>query len=381
MTERQKKIIDEIVEKKVNDVLAGIPIKNGHNGPYYDYEMPIRNISHWICIFEKYFDIKKDDRYKEAVKLLSRIYLDPEILPENTCCVCRVKCGKDKTNGVIGPAWVIEGLLASARVLKDDTFYYKAVALFFTQKFSEKYGLWSVIEIDGRNFGFDITFNHQLWFAAAGSQIIDYKYNDVIDKQIKTFLDKACNFFVIHNTGLIFHYVKYKPNFRQARWYNKTFNTTQAGLNHEKPSLIYKEEGYHSFSIYAFALLYDRYKEERFFKSEKVKKAIMFAFDEHELERLYNSCSKLDSTKIAKNSIERLNAYAYPYNSPAFEFMLIDKVFGDGKHTDLFEKMMDIQIDFTYDSEKKSFSRNTEDSETLDARLYELIRAFNYKGR
>lgn len=373
---KHRKTIDEIIKIKAEDVCNNGTILGGHNGPYYDYELPIRNISHWICTFSKYYSLTGERCYKSAVEKLSAIYSDPQFFVDGQSCVCRVKCGKDKTNGVMGQAWVIEGLLACARTLKDDVFYDKAVELFKVQRFDWKNGLWSVIETDGRDLGFDITFNHQLWFAAAGSEIIAYQFEKEIDKQIKRFLECSNKFFYIHSNGLIFHFLKYTPKLRNWRWFWRTYKNAEHGLEHNVPSLVYKEEGYHLFSVYAFAIIFKVYGDNEFFKREKVKAAIRYAFDEDFLRRLSNADSFLDNTHIAKKTDKNINAYGYPYNSPAFEFPFIDQVFGENGHRDLIDYLMDEQFRLTYNDIEKQFSKNTEDVDTLNARLYELVNSF-----
>lgn len=373
---RHREIIDLIVKNKAEAVCSGSLILGGHNGPYYDFETPIRNISHWICIFSKYYKITKEEKYIDAIEILSKEFLDKKNLIDGKSCVCRVKCGKDKTNGVMGQAWVIEGLLACADSLKDNQFYKKAVDLFKVQRFDYDRGLWSVIETDGRDLGFDITFNHQLWFAAAGSQIVAYKFDDEINKQVLRFLELAPKFFFVHSNGLVFHFLKYIHDFRSWRWFWRTFHDTDKKLNSMQPSLIYKEEGYHLFSIYAFAIIFENYSDSSFFNLDKVKKAIAFSFEESYLKRLSDIDSSLDNTHIQKNIDKSINAYGYPYNSPAFELPYIDKIFGNNSHEKLIDYLMDEQIRLTYNGIDGIFSRNTEDIDTLNARLYELVRAF-----
>lgn len=373
---KHKDEINELVKQKALDVCDGNPVLGGHNGPYYDFEQPIRNISHWACVFSKYYEITGDILYRSALEKLAEEFLKTDNLVDGRSCVCRIKCGKDKTNGVMGQAWVIEGLLACAKTLGSDLYYNKAVTLFKVQRFDHKYGIWSVIETDGRDFGFDITFNHQLWFAAAGSEIISYKYDEVIDSQIKRFLECAKKFLYVHPNGLIFHFLKYTPNFRSWRWFWRTYKGAEQGLNNGKPSLIYKEEGYHLFSVYAFAILFETYSKNEFFQLEKVKSAIMYAFDEDFLRRLSNTDCSLDNTHIRKKTDITVNAYGYPYNSPAFELPYISKVFGKRDYSELINFLIDEQFRITYSETEKRFSKNTEDAETLNARLYELVRAF-----
>lgn len=371
---KYRKLIDNIVIEKAESVCNGIAVKNGHNGPYYDVETNLRNISHWACTFEKYYFLTKDKLYLDALEILAKSL---EEIDSSKPCVCRMKYGKDKTNGVIGQAWVIEGLLACARGLNNDNYYEMALSLFNNQRFDEKYGMWSVIECDGKDLGFDLTFNHQLWFAAIGSELLNYKYDSSIDARINQFLVKADKFFIVHNNGLIFHFLKYIHDFKSFRWYRRAWKSTEKGLKKDGPSLVYKEKGYHLFSVYALAIMQERYGNTKFFQKEDVKKAIAYAFDEKHLRELSNCNSDLDSTHISKKSDKRINAYSYPYNSPAFEFPYIAKVFGPKEnYEELVDYLLEEQIRWTYDESKKRFCRNTEDSETLNARIYELVKAF-----
>lgn len=369
--------IDLMVNQNLELVLKNSKIKNGWNGPYYDYETPLRNVSHWIVTFSIYYKQTKDIRYYNAIKILCNDYYNEIYIPDGKSCTCRIKCGKDKTNGLIGQAWVIEGLIAAAQTLSDDSYYDKAVNLFQAQRFDRKYNMWSVIETNNDDRGFDNTYNHQLWFAAAGSQILDYRYDKVIDEEIKLFLKESENLMVVHSNGLLFHYAKYYPSIRKKLWFYKVYYKANKGLKKEIPSLVYKEEGYHLFSIYAFAILYTRYEKESFFKSSKFKKILNYSFKKNFLKKLSNADRKLDNTNIGRIVDGDFNAYSYPYNSPAFEMPYIMKIFNEHYDSNTINELLNEQFRITYDKTRKGFNKNTEDKHTLNARIYELVRSFD----
>ena len=72
-----------------------------------------------------------------------------------------------------------------------------------------------------------------------------------------------------------------------------------------------------------------------------------------------------------------VNIYGFPYNAPGFELPYIYKTFkylvGDRK--ELVDDIIKKQMELTYCNEKEGFYKNTEDSNTLEARIYEYVRA------
>lgn len=368
-------LIKKIVDNKVDYILDNQIISSGHNGPYYDKETVGRNISHWIVTCSLFWENTGDEKYYDAVKKLSEYYYSGNDLMKNNTYKCRTKNNKDHINGTIGQAWIIEGLIAAAKTLKDDKLYNLAIKVFKSQKFDWENGMWKRIEIDGRNLGFDLTYNHQLWFAAAGCQIIDYKYDEEIDNQIKCFLDRSNKTFRVMYNGLIYHFATPSTNIIATLKNNIKYIKHNIEIIFNLKSLEYKEIGYHLFNIYGFALLQDRYSREKIFNTKKFKLALEFSFKESFIKALEDSQKYSDiSGLICDNVKSNMNVYAYPYNSPAFEMPYIMKKFNRNNNI-ICERMMNFQINNTYDHESLMFKNNTEDSSTLNSRIYELVRA------
>ena len=121
------------------------------------------------------------------------------------------------------------------------------------------------------------------------------------------------------------------------------------------------EDAYQLFNLYGFALLKKGFRNHEIFTSEKLNRALSYALDTNKLLELRNNCGR-----------EPFNQYAFGYNSPTFEYPYVSMVFRDGIDKDFFNNLYNFQIENTFD--KNTFGKNCKDSETLDARIYELTR-------
>ena len=102
--------------------------------------------------------------------------------------------------------------------------------------------------------------------------------------------------------------------------------------------------------------------------SDRLKKALEYGRNIEKHNEYFNVYN------VLQGKSESMNKYAYAYNSPAFEFPFVYKVFDSIGFESTSEKLIRIQFDLTYDEETLVFSRNTSDSNTLTARIYELVR-------
>ena len=370
-------VILDVVNNKIDSILQGDNVLPGHNGPYYDEETDVRNLAHWIQLCACCHKLTENEKYKSAVKILAEKLLQSSWLNSNYVYISRIS-KKDSINGTVGPAWIIEGLVKAYKVLGEEKYLNLAEKIFKAQKFVPKNSLWTRINENRKDIGFDLTYNHELWFAAAGSMLLDCRYDKIIDQEIQAFLTMSIKGLRVLPDGIINHYVDTWVGVKRAISFNKQYFLKLLKDKFGKPTMRYKEEGYHLFSMYAFALLYERYKDHDFFKSKKFQKALKVTFDEKLYSKLENSNPKLDSTSIGKKNIDkRINAYAYPYNAPGFELPYIAMVFmgkDDGALL-LAEKVFQKQLQLTYDEGTRTFLHNTEDGIVLTARLYELTRA------
>ena len=178
-------------------------MQGGHNGLYLDQESPVRCTSHWLLIFAKAYELFYNEEYLKAVcKCADYLLLDSNY-PGGYTYLCRNKKGKDQCNGLIGQAWVIEALAKGYSLLNDDKYIRRAVDCFNLHPHCHLTGLWSRIEVNGKNIGLDLTFNHQLWFCMSGVLIIEHD-NEVKSKVFR-FLEKFNDNIIIRKNGRIGH--------------------------------------------------------------------------------------------------------------------------------------------------------------------------------
>jgi hypothetical protein len=374
---KQYTIIKEIADFQLKLLDENGYIESGINGPYSCRDTEVRNTAHWIGIY-KYIWIKsKDLRYLHAIKKLADYLCLDKHYGQSGAVKCIIDDKMDHLNGTIGQAWVIEGLVNAYESTKNSKYIDRAVDIFKSQKFNYKLHLWERIELDGKNLGIDYIFNHQLWFAASGSLILEYRNVKEISEQVNDFVLNLEKLFEVYKDGLIKHYVSgYKPPKKSLTkiiackffCFMKKFDPRFDIRSFEK--------AYHIFDLYGFALLHKRYNKSMIFCDLKLIKAIDYAQNIDKLNQEFN----IEHFLVPKtNRLIKLNKYAYPYNSPAFEFPFVDYILNNNLNVNKYDKLWEFQVKATYHSQQKLFSYNTNDPKTLTARLYELTRYLEIK--
>ena len=192
----------------------------GHNGPYCDRETPVRNTSHWLITFLKVFKITDNQKYYEAAQKAVNYLLSLEARPYEFTFFHRMNPHKNKCNSLIGQAWTIQALVTAAEKLNRPELFDLSASIFLLHPFDEKRRLWRIREIDGRVLSLDMTFNHQLWFAAAGALLANI--NSEIKYQIEYFMENLNMNFNIYSLGLIIHSISHRTFYlREAYNYLK----------------------------------------------------------------------------------------------------------------------------------------------------------------
>jgi len=367
-----EKIILDVSNEKLEELNNNNFLKAGKNGPYNIQETFVRNHSHWISIF-KYLYLKTNKKkYLNAIiKLADSICYNADSGENGAIRYFDNNNKMDTLNGLIGQAWIIEGLIQAFIITKKDIYYDKAIKIFLSQKYDYDLHLWKRIDIDGNDIGYDKVFNHQLWFAASGFMIINVKHNRKIFKEINDFMLCVDKNFNIYDDGLFKHYCN-------------GFNKDKKGIKFQIKKVLsflsfidprfdsrYFEKAYHLYNLYGFALIKELNSNYDIFSSNKLKLSIEYG---NNISKLNNDFNIKYFIKNKKSFFIKYNKYAYSYNSPAFLYPYINLIFNDKKNSELLNKLIKLQIDFSYDKECLKFSRNTCDTEVLTARLYELTR-------
>lgn len=339
--------------KQLNDHGA---MPSGHNGPYHDNETPVRNTAHWLMVFARAYEISQDVHFYEAVEKCAGYLTSDKARPLNAAFFCRTNPQKDFSNGLIGQAWVFESLQKAARFLKDDSYSKLAREVFLQHPFSEKTSCWHILNVDGCCRSVDITFNHQLWFAACSAGLASG--NSEIHQRVEKFVDAMENLFQINKRGLITHHI---PSiiFDQSLCRKvKDMVSSSLRSQKERTAAFIKAIGYHAFNLYAFAILKAYFPHHSFWSSPKFTRTISYVQSNE-----YLSC--IDQS-----------AYAFPYNPVGIECAYSVSVFKDyfNGPDELIAGWLTRQILETYDSDNGFMWLNSSDRWTAAARIYEMSR-------
>ena len=355
-------LIKDIADSKICAIQRTGFSQAGHNGPYFDLDTPIRNSAHWLCTYSSLYRLYGELKYFQMVKTLAEYILCEEHYGKNGAVAFRKNKISDFSNGIIGPAWVIEALIEAAKTLHDDHYYKKARQLFLLEKFDERLRLWRIVDTDGSVVSIDYVYNHQIWFAASGSMICAYKYDAEIDRQVSLFLDNYNRNLLVQPSGLLFHQVNY--DYSKKGLFKKKIRALLCDLSvgirmSEQKEL---EKGYQLFSLYGLALLRSRYEEKAVFQDPKILKAVQYGLTSQNIRGL---CTE-----------KSINQYGFAYNSPAFEAGYVALAFLGGFDPDVEALTYDLQYHYFYDSTAKMFAKKAKDPETLTARVYEWMRYY-----
>jgi hypothetical protein len=320
----------------------------GHNGPYFDVETPIRNTAHWLTLFSILYGITAKANYKARAERLYAYLASPGFAKNGTAYTHRQKPGKDRCNGVIGAAWVIEALVRYGRYVGNDEALELARQIAASCPFIEGQAAWKRLDpVDGATT-IDATYNHQAWLAAAIAEA-----DASLAERASLFLDRSIDgAFRLRPNGRIDHLMYLRGGFNRAAQVKHTLQSVK-----DDKKVSEKEDGYHLFVLFALARLKRALPNHPFFANESLRKSLRYVAEPAFLGKLANS------------------HYAYPYNAPGFEMPLIVAVFQPVEPV-----LQTVDCMLVYEEQKRrTFSNQVglhvdgcPDPCTLAARAYEL---------
>tara|TARA_B100000315_G_C14528745_1_gene565124 strand:- start:35 stop:1078 length:1044 start_codon:yes stop_codon:yes gene_type:complete len=337
---------------------------SGHNGPRFDIDTPLRTTAHWAITFLKSFQLTKDEIFMNSAER-SLEYISSHFRKSNAAFFCRNSNRKDKSNGLIGQAWVIEALAIGGNVLKNENLLDIASNVFLNHRFNERLGLWHQLGVDGSTGPIIDTYNQQVWFALSG-YLIDENgyYNPIIEKRIDNFLKNVFNNLYLYRSGLICHGI---PK-RKLKDESSFSNYLEINVKKMGKSFYEQSVGYHSFNLYAYSVL-SRLSDDwdnRLRLNNKFHKALKFV-----LKNKY------------ENALEN-NVYALQYNPTGIELAytiitfsdIVEDVHGLDANA-LATYWLNKQFKAHFSMRDSYLNRNTVDANILSARLYEATRIPN----
>jgi hypothetical protein len=328
----------------------------GHNGPYQGTETPVRNTAHWLIVFAKAYEITQSKPFILAVEQCANYLSSQDARPLKSAFYCRKSSGKDLSNGLIGQAWVFEALQKASDVLKSEKYRVLAKDVFLQHFFSEDSGCWHTLNVDGSYRSVDVTFNHQLWFAACSAGLASG--HDEIRKRLEKFVDSLEYLFKVRRNGLIVHCIPSSAFDVFPKGQLKGVMSLVSISKEEKKAAYIKEIGYHAFNLYAFAILKTYFPTHPFWSSSKFIKAISFIQSDEYLSQVWQS------------------PFAFSYNPPGIECAYAISVFHErfSHPAELISAWLTRQILETYEESVGFMWRKSSDRWTCAARIYEMTR-------
>jgi hypothetical protein len=231
----------------VETMTSGGAMPPGRNGAYGDPETPIRNTSHWLISFCFAWRLTGEPKFRDsAEKALS--YLLSILAQTPGGLLMRHAGKKDRTNGVLGQAFVIEALYYASITFDDSKAHDAAVSLAKLHQFDPKRGVWRRTSPSGTEMSPDGTFNHQLYFAAAVGLVAGY--DSGLRSCVDRFLAGLSHNLRVRSDGRIVHQLPRPQG-------NVRGFVDQLGMRRPDSNLLRKEADYHLYNMYAFSVLHE----------------------------------------------------------------------------------------------------------------------------
>ena len=327
----------------------------GRNGVYDEPETPVRTTSHWLTTLSKVYEITGDEVFAEAAHDAADYLLSDEARPHGYTFHSRNAEGKDKCDGLVGQAAPIRGLARAGVVLDRDDLLKTATDVFLLHPFDEHLGLWERVEIDGDVLSFDRTLNHQLSFAAAGTEL--RSINGSVDDRLYRFLNCLDRNIECHPNGLIKHYVRPSPPdaIRKAittrRHWILLINEAVFHYYSRSTSRRKTEIGYHPVNLSSLARLKRAYSDHPFWEAKLIDDATAFVTsDEY--------CGAAGVFDTASGSM-------LPGIETAYGLLIFDQKAE-------IRKWIISDIEEHFDFDRGMFTKNTDDPMSKATKVYNL---------
>lgn len=323
----------------------------GHNGPYQDPETPVRNTAHWLQVFLFAFKQSGNQEYRQAADAAADYLTSEEARPGGYTFHCRDTPDKDRVNGLVGQAWVIEALVPASQTLERPGLYALAEEIYLLHPWDQTIHAWGRRETDGTTPGFDETFNHQLWFAAAAAQL--ERTPDAIEHAHR-FTESLPATVRLYPTGVIRH-VNHGLLARGRTGRAIARGRDLAVESRNRQAIHRKSVGYHGFNLHALAMLATRFPQAPFWQDPRMGRMLQCVEDP-------------DFARMLE-----MAPYGLAYNKSGFEIAFALKTFRT-QETSRIDRWLERQFQHGWDPDRGLLTQNSSDEMTSAARIYEAMR-------
>ncbi len=344
---------------------------SGINGPHRQPETPVRTTAHWACLLLKSYQNSNNQLHLSAATKAIDYLMLPIHRPYEKTYVCRNLPGLDKSNGLVGQAWVMEALIKAYEVLGNRKCLNIAFELFEMHPFNENAGLWKIVDADGSDFRtiYDLVINHQIWFAAAASDLLKFDLpeikNEMLKKRIDVFLKKLPYNLALNKNNT------YRQSITQRFWLlfvsplnfmkiSPAYRNIKRRIKGTQHQIAY---GYHAFHTYGLAILKENLSDHKIWTSRLIQRGLNTLL-----------------TQKYKELVE-ISKYGLHYNPPGIEVAYTIQVFSDYfgvKSETHITKWLGWQFTNTWSETDSLMNKVDYDPVTYASRIYEACRLKNY---
>ncbi len=326
----------------------------GHNGPWRDKDTSARVTSHWAIVFTQAYKISKIQEFKKAALLAGNYLLSPSCRPYDFSFHCRDT--KNKCNGLIGQAWVMEALLEIGITFNEKKALDVVEEVALQHPFDKKNGLWFNLEIDGKKLNLNRVLNQQVWFCAMVQKIAALAEKHILKERVNRFINQLPKH-LDFNQKCISHIIcpTFEYQFLNKIW--KQTSKTFLPLIFRKANLNQLSREYLSFLLYGLSLLYSQTQSNKTWR-------------EHHLQKLVqNNLNYLNEVIYLLKP--NPNSYAWAYNPTGFEVTYVINTFNLNSKIGA-ELWISKQLNSHFNNETNLLNKNTNDPLTLASRIYEV---------
>jgi hypothetical protein len=327
---------------------------SGHNGPWNQEETPIRVTAHYAILLAKAYEITKEEKFKTSSMKAVDAILSSKYRHKNDGFICFKNKKKDPYNALIGQSWVLEALYLVGDLLHLEKYILEAHRIIKLHTYHKKLHLWLTFDRNHQMKRLQMTLNQQLFFNSVVMLISKKIKDQQLLEATFDFINHLEQHIMEYDDGLIHHHLK-----------PRVFNTSKTIIKklfmpqyHTKYLEFVRmlSEGYVSFVMQSMVILS--------IDKELLKKTIK---SKHTLIK-----KLLGFVKVFPYYESNNNDYLYQYNPYGFEVSSFLSFF-DENQGKLIKHLLELQIIKHYDFKLHRMSLNTKDSNTLSARIYELI--------
>lgn len=357
-----QRLADRFIEQNYH--VRGAPA--GFNGPHLQNMTGLRLRSHWLVLLSRLFTITGDSKYRNALESLLAVTVEESDFRDHTIPLSRISTGTDRVNGLIGPAWILEGLVHAGNALGRGDVLSTANELATSIIFDEGRGLWHTTDIDGQSLGENQTLNQQIWLAYVIS--LNPETDTILKDRLSLFLDGIGRHLRFDSEGYLHHALRPRP-FSRDRIFEMSgpiFGVASAVGVGRRPTMG----------------RYAKYRDVHRIRHEKKVGYLIFslrglaglAYFHPESGTLAKAAEQGYATVLSKRFANdvRDNQWAYPYNAPGFEFPIVAKTLK--RSADLAnygQAFLHEQVRRHIEADGLKIV-NTPDPDTLKARAYAL---------